>query len=292
MNLTQQNPFFEGDAGRASIWEMLVRRDTDAFLAGDWNLVAMDFIEEGFFGISGSSNPDHWRISFPDLASYRDAWRQQAEAFRNVALRGESKSEFLFRSTMLRDIDITGDCAAAHKKFDGRGQRTDGSEITLNWQTVYWLRRYEGRWRISGFLGYLPNPMPGPDLPLPAIWAPGIKTDSGAGPYSPVVCARGGTIVAISGQGPRTDDGQVCGSTIEEQAALALENCRTQLARAGASLADVFKTTVYMRDMDDWPAFNRVYERRFHPPYPARTAVQAAMCGEIRVEIDMLAVTR
>lgn len=164
MNVAQRNPFNGSDADRTSIWEMLVARDTDAFLAGDWNLVAGDFIEEGFMGMSGSSNPDHWRIMFPDLPSYRDEWLRQAAAFRPVELRGESKSEFLFRSTVLRDIEITGDRAAAHKKFDGRAEKSDGSPVVLNWQSLYWLRRQDGRWRIAGFLGYLPNPMPGPDF--------------------------------------------------------------------------------------------------------------------------------
>jgi enamine deaminase RidA (YjgF/YER057c/UK114 family) len=291
MNLTQRNPFAGSDADRAFIWEMLVARDTDAFLAADWNRVEADFIEEGFVGMSGSSNPDHWRISFPDLASYRDEWLRQAVAFGPGELRGESTSEFLFRSTVLRDIEIAGDRAAAHKKFDGRAERMDGSPIILSWQSLYWLRRDDGRWRITGFLGYLPNPMPGPDAPNPGVRAPEISQRPEAGPYSPVLCATGGTIVAISGQGPLREDGSICGSTIEEQAALALENCQTQLTRAGASFRDVFRTTVYLREIGDWSAFNEVYKRYFAPPYPARTAIQAGLCGGIRVEIDMLAVT-
>ena len=47
----QRNPFVPADTSRHAIWEMLVTRDIDAFLARDWSMVADDFIEDGFFGL-------------------------------------------------------------------------------------------------------------------------------------------------------------------------------------------------------------------------------------------------
>ena len=43
-----KNPFPVSEAARHAIWEMLVPRDIDAFLAADWSLVAGDFVEDGF----------------------------------------------------------------------------------------------------------------------------------------------------------------------------------------------------------------------------------------------------
>lgn len=49
----------------------------------------------------------------------------------------------------------------ARKKFDGTIRKADGGVETLNWQTLYFCRREDGVWRISGFVGYLPHPMGG-----------------------------------------------------------------------------------------------------------------------------------
>ena len=49
----------------------------------------------------------------------------------------------------------------ARKKFHGNAQKKDGQELRVNWQTLYFLKKIDGHWKISGFLGYLPNPMPG-----------------------------------------------------------------------------------------------------------------------------------
>jgi hypothetical protein len=156
------NPFPAGDADRRAIWEMLVLRDIDAFLAGDWRHVAGDFLRDGFLGLhaQGSDIPDSWRIAFPDLDAYRDEWLRQARATRATAF-AEDPRAAIFRATTLRDIDIAGDRAVARKKFDGAIARADGGVERLNWQTLYFCRRARGRWRISGFVGYLPHPMGG-----------------------------------------------------------------------------------------------------------------------------------
>ena len=70
---------------------------------------------------------------------------------------------------------------------------------------------------------------------------------------------------------------------------MTLDNCRTQLEAAGATLADVFKVTVYLTDLADWERFNTVYRETFSPPYPARTAVQTGLLPGFQVEIEMWA---
>jgi enamine deaminase RidA (YjgF/YER057c/UK114 family) len=286
------NPFPTVDADRHQIWKMLVEDDIAAFLEGDWSRIENDFAADRFVGHSGTSNPDHWRIAFPSLRAYRDSWLNQARTFGAVQLRSQSKAEFLFDATGMRDIEIGGDHAIAHKKFDGSSTTADGSDLTLSWQTMYWLQRIAGQWKITGFLGYLPNPMPriASESQATAIYLPESAVQhKTAGPYSPVLKVKFSALVAISGQGPIDSDGNIHGRNIEEQTVFTLENCRRQLDAAGATFADVFKVVVYLRDMADWDAFNVVYRRYLIPPFPVRTAIQAVLWGHIKVEIDMLA---
>jgi hypothetical protein len=159
MSETDQNPFPE-DADRAAIWAMLVPRDIDAFMAGDWSMVAGDFVREAFLGINGNGadNPDGWSIGFPTLEAYRDEWLRQAAEAATVAY-AENQRAGIFRATTLREIEISGDIAAAHKKFNGTIARADGGSDILNWQTLYFCRRVDGVWKLTGFVGYLPFPM-------------------------------------------------------------------------------------------------------------------------------------
>ena len=100
-------------------------------------------------------------------------------------------------------------------------------------------------------------------------------------------------LIVISGQAPVDADGRVVGDTIEEQTRHTLMNCETQLQAAGAALADVFKVNVYLRDIEEWARFNRVYAAMMQEPFPARTAVQARLPVEgFRVEIEMWAAQR
>lgn len=155
-----RNPFPPEDTARHAIWEMLVTRDIDAFLAADWQAVAGDFIAEGFLGIDAGkhTNPDEWRLAFPTLDAYRDEWLRQAEDFRKERF-AEDPRTAIFTTTRLEDIEIAGDTALVRKKFDGSITKADGSKDVLKWQTLYYCRHHAGRWKISGFTGYLPNPM-------------------------------------------------------------------------------------------------------------------------------------
>ena len=149
------NPF-AGDKDREQIWEMLVRRDIDAFVSQDWSLVADDFDEVRFLGIHAHNDrdPDNWDAGFPTLASYRDEWLRQAAESAAVEY-AESLADGIFRATNLSVIDITGDVALARKKFGGTIARKDGTIDRLNWQTLYFCRRDGARWKITGFVGYM-----------------------------------------------------------------------------------------------------------------------------------------
>ncbi|PDV86555.1 hypothetical protein CO652_21045 [Rhizobium sp. H4] len=153
------NPF-PTDSARSAIWEMLVPRDIDAFLTADWSMVEHDFVEEGFIGIDAQKavSPDKWRLAFPTLSAYRQEWLRQAEDFAQQSFAEDARTA-IFTTTTLEDIEIEGETALVRKKFDGGITKSDGTRDILQWQTLYYCRLHQGRWKISGFTGYLPNPM-------------------------------------------------------------------------------------------------------------------------------------
>ena len=150
------NPFLE-DPDRGAIWSMLVERDIDAFLARDWSRVEDDFIADGFLGIDAgrSPDPDSWRIGFPTLDAYRDEWLRQAAATAATVYADDVRSA-IHRATTLSQIDIAGNVAVAHKKFDGSIRKRDGTADVLHWQTLYFCRRVGVAWKLTGFVGYMP----------------------------------------------------------------------------------------------------------------------------------------
>ena len=288
---SHRNPF-PNDPDRREIWDMLVRRDIGAFVAGDWSMTAPDFDEASFFAVNAraSGNPDTWRVSYAGLGDYRDDWLEQSRSTRAEFVDIEAS---LFEATTLRDIDINGDRAVAHKKFDGFIHRPDGSREALNWQTLYHCRRIDGGWRIVGFTGYLPHPCGGPiaaEPPRAGKRPPEAAGPPAPGPFSPALVVQPGRLVVISGQAATDEQGTVVGADVAEQTRHTLENCRQQLARAGATLADVFKVNVYLRDLADWPRFNEVYREVMPDPLPVRTAVGTALLFTFLVEVEMWAV--
>ena len=155
-----QNPFSPEDKERHEIWEKVVKRDIDAFLAEDWTLCQEDFVDTYFMGIDAQKhdNPDSWRLTYPSLEAYKNDWLRQAKVFADASY-AEDKREALFRATTLTDIEIRGDAALLHKKFDGTIRKTDGEYVPILWQTLYTMQKIEGVWKITGFVGYMPNPM-------------------------------------------------------------------------------------------------------------------------------------
>ena len=155
-----RNPFTISDPDRREIWEILMLRDFEAFVAADWSMVEGDFWREGFCGIDArrSFNPDRWQIAFPNLDAYRDEWLRQASEFSSVQLLATTALEFLFDSCRLQDIEIAQGRAVARKKFSGKTTTVNGEEIVLRFQTLYQLVRRGDQWAISGFVGFLPYP--------------------------------------------------------------------------------------------------------------------------------------
>ena len=108
------------------------------------------------------------------------------------------------------------------------------------------------------------------------------------GPYSAAVGA--GDYVFVSGQVPLAPDGKIVGYTPKDQARKALENLRATLQAAGLTLDNVVKTTIFLKDMDEFAAVNDVYAEFFTEPYPARSTVEVArLPKDLHVEIEAIA---
>ncbi len=118
---------------------------------------------------------------------------------------------------------------------------------------------------------------------------PGLPTPLAA--YSQVV--RKGSIVATAGAVALDAEGNVVGEgDIEAQTRAVLENIRTALEAAGASMQDVIKTTVFISDMSDYKGMNVVYNEFFSDAPPARSTLRAELVlPSLLVEIEALAVT-
>ncbi len=119
-----------------------------------------------------------------------------------------------------------------------------------------------------------------------------VLTDRGPkpiGPYSQAVRANG--FLYVSGQvalDPKT--GELTGTDIQQQTQRTLENLKGILEGAGSNLHHVVKTTVFLKDMNDFAAMNEVYAKFFTLAPPARSTVQVArLPKDALVEIEVIA---
>jgi 2-iminobutanoate/2-iminopropanoate deaminase len=108
------------------------------------------------------------------------------------------------------------------------------------------------------------------------------------GPYSQAIKAGG--FVFLSGQLPANPAGGEISGDIKAQTKQSLENIRAILSAADANLQNVVKTTVFLKDINDFAAMNEVYKQYFDHDPPARSCVQvAAIPKGALVEIEAIA---
>ena len=119
-----------------------------------------------------------------------------------------------------------------------------------------------------------------------------VTTDRGPkpiGPYSQAIKANG--VIYLSGQvalDPK--GGELMGGDIRQQTERVFENIKGILEAAGSNLHHVIKATVFLKDMNDFPAMNEVYARYFTAAPPARSTVQVArLPKDALVEIEVIA---
>jgi 2-iminobutanoate/2-iminopropanoate deaminase len=119
-----------------------------------------------------------------------------------------------------------------------------------------------------------------------AIRTTGAPTPTG--PFNQAI--RVGNLVFTSGQAGRNRETGKMGD-ISDQARRCIANIANILEAAGASLADVAKVTVFLRNADDWKAFNEEYVKLMPEPLPARTSAIVELKGpDMLCEMEVIAV--
>lgn len=115
------------------------------------------------------------------------------------------------------------------------------------------------------------------------------KAPSAIGPYSQAIAA--GSQIYTSGQIPiDPQTGAIVSPDIERQTRQVLDNLRNILEASGSSLSRVIKTTVFIKDMDDFQKINAIYAAYFTEPYPARSCVEVArLPRDVLIEIEAVA---
>ncbi len=119
-----------------------------------------------------------------------------------------------------------------------------------------------------------------------------ISTDrapAAIGPYSQAIDA--GDKIFTSGVIPvDPGTGEISGSDAPSQARQAFSNLAALLEDAGSGMDKVIKTTVFIKDMNDFAKINEVYEGFFKKPYPARSCVEVArLPKDVLIEVEAIA---
>jgi len=113
------------------------------------------------------------------------------------------------------------------------------------------------------------------------------KAPAAIGPYSQAVST--GPLLFTSGQIPLRPDGSLVEGGIELQTQQVLENLRAVVGAAGATLGQVVKTTVFLKNLEDFAAMNAIYAAAFGSHCPARSTVQVArLPRDVLVEIEAI----
>lgn len=110
------------------------------------------------------------------------------------------------------------------------------------------------------------------------------------GPYSQAVRAQGGLVYTAGQIALDPSTGQIIEGDIKAQTRRVMENLKAILEAAGTNLSNVVKTTVFLKDMNEFAAMNEVYGEYFRNDPPARSTVEVArLPRDVRVEIEVIA---
>jgi len=111
---------------------------------------------------------------------------------------------------------------------------------------------------------------------------------SAIGPYSQAV--RCGNFLFISGQIPLDSSGKLVEGPIVKQTEQVMKNLLAILGSQDLNFSHVVKTTVFLKDMNDFAEFNETYARFVKAPFPARATIEVArLPKDVRVEIEAIA---
>ncbi len=117
------------------------------------------------------------------------------------------------------------------------------------------------------------------------------KAPAAIGPYSQAIEVSGSRMLFISGQLGLLPNGEFAGPSVEEQARQAMKNLLAILDAAGMGPENVVRTTIFLKDLNDFAAVNQIYDEHIGDPPPARATVQVSrLPKDGLVEIDAIAV--
>ena len=110
------------------------------------------------------------------------------------------------------------------------------------------------------------------------------------GPYSQAV--KAGNLLFVSGQVPFVPETmEIVEGDVKAQTAQSLKNLQAILKEAGADFSNVVKTTVFIKDMNEFAQINEVYAEYFGENKPSRACVEVArLPKDVKVEIELIAV--
>jgi len=112
------------------------------------------------------------------------------------------------------------------------------------------------------------------------------------GPYSQAIATFGKKIIFTSGQIPlHPESMEIVGEDVALQTRQVMENLKAVLAVDGCTLENIVKTTIFLKNMDDFAVVNAEYARFFLKDPPARSTVEVARLPKnVKVEIEAIAV--
>lgn len=119
-----------------------------------------------------------------------------------------------------------------------------------------------------------------------------IKTDkapSAIGPYSQGVTVD--NMIFLSGQIPLDPtNGEVVEGGVQNQTEQVMKNIGKVLEEVGATYENVVKTTIFIKDMNQFAQINEIYKKYFKEPYPARSTVEVArLPKDVLIEVELIA---
>ncbi len=114
------------------------------------------------------------------------------------------------------------------------------------------------------------------------------KAPAAIGPYSQAIAI--GDMVFTSGQIPVNPETGEIPDGVKAQAEQVFSNLKNLLEEAGTSLGNVIKTTVFIKNMEDFQAINEIYASYFTAPFPARSCVEVArLPKDVLLEVEAVA---
>ncbi|WP_342773344.1 hypothetical protein [Maritalea myrionectae] len=258
-----------------------------AFAAQDWSAHEADFISEEFFGVNSgnSGNPDSWSAAFGELSAYAAEWVAFAQQTAETEY-AEDPVQAHFRATTLRDIEINGSFAVAHKKFDGTIALADGGVEILNWQTIYFCKKRKGRWFISGFIGYLPNPMGSSPDGIDSFLR-GQQTIASRRLTSRDTTSTRRSSTASQVRSIISNLAPTSTTDFKTMAAQALNDCELQLKEQKCELNDVFRITVIVSQIEDAIPFQTIFDEAWPTSQPTISISEARLPKDAKVQIEM-----